>query len=407
MTDIVSLEPYINMLPYALLAFLAAVILTPIIGVIAEKFDFVDLPATMRKRTDKTISQRLHDNVKPRLGALAVIIPFMIIAVGTVHMSTQMSGMFVGLAILTIVGILDDKYELSGKVQLLFQLIAAVIVVITGSTITGISVAGLDLDFVASSTAINFGSFVYYMNLPADIITVIWILLIVNALNWVCGIDALGEGMAIIAALVMSILSVRFGALDLAFIPFVLAFGILGFILYNYPPSKIIGGTVGHGYGFIIAVLSIMISSVATAGNGPKLTTSIIILSIPILDMIWVLINRMKENKTINIFKLLSISGRVHLHHRLMAAGLTTKQTLYVETSAMAIIAVVAFYFGDFNNALTTGLIVIALILILFTFISIRNRAVSRTKIVKKSKEPEDPPAIVDTGPSPEERYAY
>ncbi|KXK26149.1 MAG: putative undecaprenyl-phosphate N-acetylglucosaminyl 1-phosphate transferase [candidate division WS6 bacterium OLB20] len=402
------LQPYVDMLPLALLAFFAALLLTPLVGFIAEKYHFVDLPATMRKRTDKTLEQRLHDNVKPRLGALAVLIPFILIATTQIPMTTQLSGLFLGLIILTVVGVIDDRYELSGGVQFGFQILAAVIVVVTGTTIPAISVAGLDLDFTGWQTALNLGSFVYNMTLPADIITILWIVTLVNALNWVCGIDALGEGMTIIAAVTMTILSVRFGANELALIPFLLGFGVLGFLPYNYPPSKIIGGTAGHGYGFVLAVLSILIAAQSgSGGNGPKLTTAIIILSIPLIDMIWVLINRMRNHKTVNILKLFSISGREHLHHRLMDAGFSAKQTLYIETSAMAIIALVAFQFGGFNTGLVAGIAVITALIVAFTLISLRNRRNSRSSkaIVKKPDGPQPP--IVDTGPTPEERFAY
>ncbi|MFQ5492995.1 MAG: glycosyltransferase family 4 protein [Candidatus Dojkabacteria bacterium] len=390
-------EPYLDLLPYMAAAFFVSLLLTPVIGYLATKYRFIDLPAKLRKRTDKTIDQRIHDEAKPRLGGLAVLIPFFLIAFAGSTLTSQVWGMLLGLGIIVIVGVLDDKYELSGGVQFAFQLLAAIIVVVSGVSITHVDVAGLSIDFNSFSRELNLGSFIYNFVFPADLITVGWIMIIVNALNWVCGIDALGEGITFIAALTTMILAVRVGSPEFAIFPALLVAGLLGFIPYNFPPSKIIGGTAGHtGYGFLLAVLAIL--------SGAKITSGIILLSIPLVDMGWVLLNRMRDHKTVNIFKLFSISGRVHLHHRLMSLGFSGKQTLYIETSAMAVVSLIALYFGDFNTSLITLVLVIALLIIFFTIISLRTRNKPSTPKPPPS-EPEPP--VIDTGPTPEEKYAY
>jgi len=87
-----------------------------------------------------------------------------------------------------------------------------------------------------------------------------------------------------------------------------------------------------------------------------------------------------------------------------MSLGFSAKQTLYIEVSAMALVSLIALYFGDFNTALITIVMVITAIIILFTVIAIQSRSKPKQQTTKK-KDP-DPP-IVDTGPSPEQRYAY
>jgi UDP-GlcNAc:undecaprenyl-phosphate GlcNAc-1-phosphate transferase len=394
--EINQLQPYEQILPLAIIAFLLSILLTPLVGYIAGRFKFIDLPPAMRKRTDTTLEQRIHKEAKLRLGGLAVMIPFIILTLFSLKLSPQIIGILVGLGLLIIVGAIDDKYELSGGMQFLFQFIAAGIVVISGISITGISVSSLNLDFVSSSSAISLFGSVYLFRFPADLITIIWIMTIINALNWVGGIDALGEGMTFIAAIAIMILSIRVGHPEIALLAALLAGGMLGFTPYNFPPSRIMSGTAGHtGAGFLLAVLSII--------SGAKITSAIILLSIPLADMAWVLFNRIRQYRTINIFKLFSISGRVHLHHRLMSLGFSAKQTLYIETSAMGLISIVALYFGDFNSSLITIVAVMASLLILFTMIAVQTRIKP-----KKTHGPKEPsPPIVDTGPSPEQRYAY
>lgn len=397
--DTSVLEPYLNILPLAIVAFFCSLLLTPIVGFISQKYKFIDLPASMRKRTDSTIDQRIHKEAKLRLGGIAVMVPFLVITLLHANLNAQILGIILGLGLIIIVGIFDDKYELSGGMQFLFQAIAASLVVFGGTTVQEVDLAGLSFNFNLFERAIPVANYIYYFRFPADLLTVIWILTIMNALNWVGGIDALGEGMTLIAAVTIMMLSVKIGVPELAFLPAILAGGMLGFIPYNFPPSKIMGGAVGHtGSGFLLAVLAII--------SGAKIPSAIILLSIPLLDMVWVLIHRMKQHRTINIFKLLSVSGRVHLHHRLMGLGFSAKQTLYIESTATLIVSILAFYFGGFSTQAIVIVAVFAGILLLFTFISIRSRVKPASK--KKQLHPQEgEPPIIDTGPTPEERYAY
>jgi UDP-GlcNAc:undecaprenyl-phosphate GlcNAc-1-phosphate transferase len=392
-----DIQPYLQILPYALVTFVAAFLLTPIIGNLAKRFGFIDLPVQQRKRTDKTIKQRIHTSVKPRLGGLAVLFPFIIITLLSVQVNPRVAGILLGLIILIVSGAIDDRFELSAPRQFLLQVLASAIVVFFGVSIAQIDVFGISLNFNWFSHAFVFGHFVYTFVFPADIITILWIMLITNAINWMSGIDAVGEMITIIGSITTTLLAVRFGLYDIAVISAILASGVLGFLPYNYPPSKIFSGTSGNtGYGYLLAVLSIL--------SGGKVVSAIILLSLPLVDMIWVIINRINEHKDVPLLRRPFISGKVHLHHRLMDLGFTPKQTMYIEASLMAVVSVIAISFAGFSNSLMAASIVIAALVIIFTVITILQRASKRKKVEMEEKKRTEPPP---EGPTPEERFAY
>jgi UDP-GlcNAc:undecaprenyl-phosphate GlcNAc-1-phosphate transferase len=376
---------------------LFAVLLTPVIGYIAKKYKFIDLPGVLRKRSDKTVAQRIHKTPKLRLGGLSVLIPFVIVVITMLDGNTKIWGLILGLLVLIIGGVLDDKYELNAKKQMLLQILAAVIVVLSGITIMKFDIFGTTIDFSQFSTDINLGLFTYHMIFPADIITIVWILIIINAINWMSGIDAIGEITTFITAFTTMLLSVRAGQMEMAMLSGILAAGVLGFIPYNFPPSKIMSGTAGTtGYGFILAVLAII--------SGSKITSAVTLLSIPLLDMVWVMIYRFIKLKDVPFFKRPFVGGNVHLHHRLMHLGLSTVQVLYVETSVICLISILAFYLGGFHMPLISLVIIFTVLIIIFSVISILSSKKKKIIVHDKSK---DPPPVVTNEQTPEEKYAY
>lgn len=393
-----EIQPYLDILPTLLTVLTIAFIITPLIGTIAQRFGFVDLPQAKRKRTDRSIATRIHTEEKLRIGGLAVLVPFVIVAFSQMQTNPQISGLVWGLTILIIGGVIDDKYELSPSKQMLIQFIAALIAVLSGITITGITLAGTTLDFNLLEQPLNFGLFVYNMVLPSDLITIIWILGIVNAINWMSGIDAIGELTVFLAAFSTMLLSVRAGQIEIAILSGALAAGILGFVPFNFPPSKIMSGTAGTtGYGFILAVLAVI--------SGAKITSALMLLSIPVIDMVWVMIYRFVKLKDTPFFKRPFVGGKVHLHHRLMGLGLNQSQALWLEISIISIIAILAFAISGFSDNFVALIGIIALLIVLFTVISIVSKRRKSTESIKKD-EPPQPPMITDD-PTPEQKYAY
>ncbi len=389
-----AITQYFSYIPSALFAFFITFLLTPMIGRFAKKYGFIDLPTKMRNRVDQTKDRRIHNRIVPRLGGLAIVIGFFITLTVFNNVPTDITGILIGIGILTINGILDDKYELSGKTQLLFQLAAAVVVVASGVTIEKISIAGFEQSFVNFSHQLEILGYSYNFLFPADLITIFWILLVTNALSWVCGIDALGESMTFIASLIFGALAMKLGSPEYTMIFFVFAGAVMGFIPFNFPNARIFGGTVGHlVYGFFLSTMAIQ--------SQTKLVTATMILTLPLIDMLWVLIGRIKHNKLNSPLALLSISDRTHLHHRLMDIGFDIKQTLFLELAIFSIFSLAAFYLGGFSFdfiLLSSGVV---LAILLFNLISILyDKSWSKTPKPRVRK-------TIKKDTSPEERYAY
>lgn len=391
-----QLQKYLDLLPLAVIAFIASTLLTPLVGALAKRFKFIDLPKEKRPRTDKSLSQRIHKGIKLRLGGLGVLLPFIILVLSQASSNPQIMGMIAGLIVLLVIGALDDKYELSAKYQFLGQIIAALIVILSGVTITQIDIAGQRLKFDSFISVWNLGLFEYTFIFPGAIITLFWILTIINAINWMCGIDAIGEVMTFIASLTTMLLAIRADQPELALISAMLGASILGYLPFNFPPSKIISGTGGTtGYGFILAVLAVM--------SGSKITSAIMILSLPLIDMIWVMAFRFLNLKEVPFLKRPFMGGNVHLHHRIMALGFTQIQTLFIEMTLIALISLIAFYFGGFSDSFLILVSIAVLLIFVFTAITLA----AKRKQTAKPKEPESKPPIIDNGPTPEEKYAY
>lgn len=394
---------YITIIPYAIAAFIGVLILTPLIGKLGERLGVIDLPANLRKRGDRTKEQRLHTKPKVRLGGLAVMIIFIAVVLLSGRLNTQLIGIIIGNIILIVAGYIDDRYELSPKFQLLFQVIAAAIVVIAGTSIKEVRFSGINLNFATSVTPIEILGYIYNFTFPADILTIFWIVTMINALNWMCGIDALGEMVSIIASLTLGILAMKYGFHEITAISFILAASIAGFLPYNFPPSRILGGTIGEAnYGLILASLAIFPGD---QPSGAKFGIALIILILPLADMFYVLIRRMIIYKTINPFKLLSISGAIHLHHRLLNMGLSVKKTLFIEVAIFSAFALTTFLISEDKFRLDFLIIISVIVAVMICF-AIGAFVQNRIQFFK-SRQPKAKVGKIIENETPEEKYKY
>ncbi len=391
------LNYYKNFVPYLLIAFIGSFLITPLVAKLAQTIKAVDLPANLRSRTDTSKEQRIHRVPKLRLGGIGVILAFIVAILIKGNLEYEVIGILLGAGVLFIVGFLDDKYEISARYQLIAQIMAATIVVIAGVSITLVDVFGFNLQLNAYSQELfSIGNFAYTFVFPADLITIFWIVALINAVNWMCGIDALGESITIITALAIAFISVETGNTTVALLAFILVGSVAGFFPYNFPPSKILGGTIADAnYGFLLSTLAIL--------SEAKMTTSLLLLVIPILDMVYVLLRRIMENKVYNPLKLLSISGSIHLHHRLMRYGFGKKTTLYLEIAFFSILAIIAVLFESVGQ----NFFYIHLIIIGLLFVFVLMQIISLRKEKEQEKKKKKPVARIIKDLSPEEKYKY
>jgi UDP-GlcNAc:undecaprenyl-phosphate GlcNAc-1-phosphate transferase len=215
-------------------------------------------------------------------------------------------GVTLGSIAFFFIGLADDLFNLSPISRLIMQLAVA-------------SVSwfmGVRIDFLS----IPFGSLIHidWISLP---VTVIWLVGMANAINWIDGVDGLAAGVSGIAAVVMLIVTLFMNQPAAALIAAALAGGALGFLRYNFNPAQIFMGDGGAYFmGFTLAgigVIGLVKGTAITAVLLPYL-----ILAVPILDMSAVIFSRISKGKSP------FIADKSHLHHWLLKAGISQRLTV-------------------------------------------------------------------------------
>ncbi len=392
-----TIKSYTNLAPVFFTAIICSFFLTPIVGLLARNLGIIDLPSALRKPTDESKKTRIKKEPTLRAGALAVIIPLLILLLITGEISRSVIAIIIGITLLTIYGILDDKYEIPSLYQFIFQILAALIVVASGISIDSIqNPVGGTYNLRAFVIPFSIGNSLYSIALPADILTILWILIIINAVNWIFGIDCLGEGITLITFILILLISVKQGNHLTALIAAINAGGLIGFIPFNFYPSKIISGSSVVVYGFLIAVLSIL--------GGVKVSSSVIVLAIPLIDMLWVMIGRINRNGVSSLSQTIKVTTKgddTHLHHRLLRLGLSIPQVMLVECIAVGICAIVAFYSANLPKVTIISILSVIILVIFFLLSILLKNGISlkrKKKIYKPRKMKND---------TPESRYAY
>lgn len=261
-------------------------ILVPIINYVGKKMNIV---AKMNKRT-------VHKKEITRIGGYAIYISFIIGAVFFLKTDPQINVILISGFLVFMVGLYDDVHDLSPKIKLVVELVAAGIVIGYG----GIYLKGFDF-LPASWPAI----------LPTCI-TILWIVGITNAINLIDGLDGLSAGISIIVLVTISMTSLTSGRTDIASLSLTLAGAIMGFLFFNFHPAKIFMGDSGALFiGFMISVISLLgfgynVSTFFTLG------APIVVLMVPIMDTLIAIVRRKVHRKKF------SEADRKHLHHNLM-----------------------------------------------------------------------------------------
>ncbi len=313
--------------------------LTPLVRRVALQRGLLDVPGEAR---------RVHKVAVPRLGGLAMYAAFaagvlVMFAAGVQnrHMSESGNGRFepsrilfflLGAGIITVVMAVDDIRGIRPLPRLIWQIGAALLVIVPGLLWPGgpnvqsngqIEAAGtLHFDqgagVIATSVQSPLGGVA--INLPiilAVLFTTFWIVGMTNTINWIDGLDGLAAGVTVVACGVLFLLTVLLKQYTLAYLPLILGAATLGFLPYNVHPARIFMGDSGAMFlGFSLAVISII--------GGAKLAAALLVLGIPIFDGIYMMIYRIYRGRSP------MSSDRGHLHHRLLDIGLSQQQVVMI-----------------------------------------------------------------------------
>ncbi len=276
----------------SLFSFLIVYFSTPIFKRLAIKLNILDRPNR----------RKIHKNPTPLLGGLAVYIGVMLGLMLNFADLRFFLGILIGATIILIIGLIDDIRGLSARFRLIGQTLAALIIISFG----------VRLSFLPNNLWGDIGEI---------ILTLIWIIGITNALNYLDGIDGLAAGTAAISALFFSIISYQTNQPGIGLAGLVVMASCLGYLPHNFKKVKIFLGDAGSTFiGFILAAIAIMGNW--AEDNVVKLAIPILILVIPIFDMVFTTIMRVKEEKISTIMEWLKYGGKDHFHHRLINLGL-------------------------------------------------------------------------------------
>lgn len=257
---------------------------------------------------------KLHKEPVPSGGGIAFwasIVPVMLFFIPK---DTKFLGVAAGLSLAAVVGVLDDKYNINPYIRLVLNFLTAAIIVAGGVGITFITnplngVIRLDtfqLSFL--------GNFFYPV---ATVFGLFWVVFVANMLNWSSGVDGQIPGIIIITAIILALLSTRFLSYDpeqiqLIKLAAILAGSATGFLIFNWHPAKIFPGYGVIVWGMLTATLAIL--------AGAKVATAILILAIPFADGMVTIFRRIISGRS-PVW-----ADRGHLHHLLLAKGLSQSQ---------------------------------------------------------------------------------
>lgn len=357
--------------------FIASLVLSAIftlaIKKIAAYFKIFDMP-------DETGSGRkIHRQPIPLLGGIAIFLAYFVFLFafaprflsGNLHLSHLIS-FSLGALIIVIGGALDDKYNLSPKQQIIFPLLAILIVIF----------GGVEIGKITNP----FGGYIDLNSLVlvGPILIAAWLLGMMYTTKLLDGVDGLVTGVSAIGGFVIFLftLTTRYYQPDIAFAAILLAGTAFGFLIFNWHPAKIFLGEGGSLLlGYILGVLAII--------SGGKIAIALLIMGIPILDVAWTILRRLASGN--NPFR---AADKKHLHHRLLALGFGQRGTVLFFYALSLLFGLSGLFLQSKGKFLALVFLVVLMfaVVIFFWFLDrknkkqIDNKPVVGNKLVNRDK---------------------
>ncbi|MCJ7600341.1 MAG: undecaprenyl/decaprenyl-phosphate alpha-N-acetylglucosaminyl 1-phosphate transferase [Desulfobulbaceae bacterium] len=326
----------INIVSLLAISFVIAVLLTPRVASVAERFDLMDKPS----------SRKVHSIAIPRIGGVAIFIAFF----SSITISLFFSDIetliqkdktflyiFAGGALTFGLGFFDDLKRLSPRTKFSIQIIAALCAYAGGIQITSIVLPVIG--------PVHFE----LLSLP---VTIFWVLLVINAINLIDGLDGLAAGISFLVCLVLIILCMIQQNMAIAYILAALAGSILGFLVFNFNPASIFMGDCGSYFiGYMIATLSIFGSF--KSHTAFTFLIPIIALGVPLLDTIWATVRRFILGQH------LFYPDKNHFHHRLLRLGYSHKRAVLVLYGATIFLGLTSLIMVNMANKHSAYLLIL------------------------------------------------
>ncbi len=314
---------------------------TPLVKKLAFKIGAIDVPKDGR---------RMHKEPIPRLGGLAIIFGFVVaILCFNTGFNKQLISTLVGAAIIVVMGVIDDCKNLDAKLKFAIQIVAALIVIYFG-----------DIRINVFTNPNVFSDNLYWV-LPGWLsvaVTVIWIVFITNAVNFIDGLDGLAAGVSAIMSVSLVFISVRLGEYTIGLIGIALMGGCFGFLPFNFNPAKIFMGDTGSTFlGFMLATVSIQ--GVFKSYAVITFAVPLLILGLPLFDAMFAMLRRILTGHSP------MMADRGHLHHRLIDMGFSQKQTVFILYAISGVLGITAVLLAENGTMRALVLVICVLILLL------------------------------------------
>ncbi len=339
-----SVSPGIIYAAAFVIAAAVSALATPLIVRLALHLGIVD---------DDGHDRRMHPLPKPRVGGIAVFFgfAFALFAVLGVTLASPLGllpaadqfdaihrlvGLLFGSLLILGVGIWDDVMQMRPRNKLVAQIVVALISMLYGFVIPGIT------NPFDRNPGTNWIDFPVWIGVP---LTLLWYVGMMNAINFLDGLDGLLAGVAAISSLFLFVIAVLHSNPVVALVVVALTGSALGFLPYNFNPARIILGDAGSLFiGYVFATVSIIGASKTAIAI--SVVVPLLVLALPILDTAAVIVRRARSGKRI------TEADRGHFHHQLIFRfGLNVRQAVLLLYAVCFVLGAVALAFsGGFTH---------------------------------------------------------
>jgi len=329
-----------------LISFLGSFLTIPIFKKIAFRFSILDLPS----------QRKMHQEAKALLGGAAVYFGFLCGIFSNQAYLPKILPLLASATLIFLVGLLDDIRGLGPQIRLVFQVVASAIIIF-------------------ACDRINFLPVSAWGDVLEIVITFIWLVGITNAYNYLDGLDGLASMSLLIHSLFFCIL--LYGSKQYFLMIVLLSIGgaTLGFIPYNIYRARIFLGDSGSTLlGFVLAATAVV--GHWAQDNVVKITIPILILGVPIYDMTFTTIMRVKERKIKTVAEWLKFAGKDHFHHYLVSLDLSVLTVVFFISVINLLLGINALLIanGRMYNAILS-LLQSALIFVIITTLLVKGRS--------------------------------